>query len=84
MRLLLAGVAAYWLLIRWTCGRLAEVSGVLKAPDPGMGSHRTTVVDRACLLSKHSNPPGSFLRGPLYSPGRRHQGPAEGGPSLPS
>jgi hypothetical protein len=84
MRLLLAGAAAYWFLIRWTCGRLAEVSGALRAPDPGMGSHRTTVVDRSCLLSKHPNSPGSVLRTPLYSPGRRHQGPAEGGPSLPS
>jgi hypothetical protein len=84
MRLLLAGAAAYWFLIRWTCGRLAEVSGTLRAPDPGMGSHRTSVVDRSCLLSKHPVYPRSVLPAPLQSQGRRHKEPAEGGPSLPS
>ncbi len=55
MRILRAGAAAHFLLIRWTCRRLAEVSGALRAPDPGMGPGRASVVDPSCLLSKLSD-----------------------------
>jgi len=84
MRILLAGAAACFFLIPWTCRRLAEVSGALRAPDPGMGSDRASLVDHSCLLSKHPNSPASVVRAPLYFTGPQQREPIEDGPSLPS